>query len=169
MGHCYSCGVAQPDGTRQASAAVVRVFAGHEQAREAIRALEAAGVDRGAISVVTRSPDEAETLEQDTGASEELEDATQRRHPLSDFVEWLGKVESVAVPGFGAVLGTGDLWQDVSMAAGDRGAITGALVGMGIPVDTASEYEQAVLAGQILVVVHGAQDPVAIESILSAT
>jgi hypothetical protein len=161
--------VVQADGTGRASAAVVRVFAGHIQAREAIRALEAAGVDRETISVVTRSTGEAETLEQDTGASEELEQATQHRHPLADFVEWLGKVESVAVPGFGAVMGTGDLLQDVSMAGGNRGAITGALVGLGIAVDAAADYERAVFEGQILVVVHGSLDPAMVDSILSAT
>jgi hypothetical protein len=160
--------VVQADGTGQASAAVVRVFAGHVQAREAIRALEAAGVDREAISVVTRSTGEAETLEQATGASEELEQATQYRHPLADFVEWLGKVESVAVPGFGAVMGTGDLLQDVSMAGGNRGAITGALVGLGVPVDAAADYERAVFEGQILLVVHGAFDPATVDSILSS-
>jgi hypothetical protein len=118
--------------------------------------------------VVTRSTGEAETLEQDTGASEGLEEATQYRHPLADFVEWLGKVESVAVPGFGAVLGTGDLLQDVSMAGGNRGAITGALVGLGIPVDAAADYERAVFEGQILVVVHGSLDQATVGSILSS-
>jgi hypothetical protein len=117
--------------------------------------------------VVTRSPADAETLEHDTGVSEELEDATQHRHPFSDFVEWLGRVESATVPGFGAILGTGNLWQDVSTAGGNRGAITGALVGMGVSVDTAADYEQAVFEGQILVVVHGPVDPEQVESILA--
>jgi hypothetical protein len=147
---------------------VARVFAGPVQARDAIRALEAAGVDRSAINVVTRSPADAETLEHDTGASEELEDATQHRHPFSDLVEWLGRVESATVPGFGAILGTGNLWQDVSTTGGNRGAITGALVGLGLSVDTAANYEQAVFEGKILVVVHGPIDPERVESILSA-
>jgi hypothetical protein len=131
-----------------------RVFASYEQAREAIRALEAAGVQARAISVVTRSPRDAETLEHDTGASDQLEDAAYRNR-LEEFVDWLGRVGSAAVPGLGSVLGTGDLWQDVHLAGRGRGSITGALVGAGIPVDEAEQLERSVFGGQILVVVQG--------------
>jgi hypothetical protein len=144
------------------------VFRDHAHARDAIRALEAAGIEPASISVVARSASEADRLEHDTGASEDLEDATQHRHRLLDFVGWLGRVESAAVPGFGAVLGTGDLWQDVSGAGSARGAITGALVGRGVPVDTAADLERAVFQGQILVVVHGAYNRAAVQSVLGA-
>jgi MFS family permease len=87
---------------------------------------------------------------------------------FADLVEWLGRVESAVVPGFGAVLGTGDLWQDVALASNGRGSITGALVGLGVPVDTATELEQAVASGQILLVVHGAFDAAAVHSVLAA-
>lgn len=146
--------------------AVTRLFPSYQQAREAIRALEAAGVPAQSISVVTRSPRDAETLEEDTGASERLEDVSVHRGRLQQFVDWLGKVESVTVPGFGGVLGTGDLWQDVQRSGSGHGAITGALVGAGIPVDTAASLEQAVLAGQILVVVHGRYDAATVSGIL---
>lgn len=105
--------------------------------------------------MVTRSPRDAETLEHDTGASEDIEDVALHRNRLAEFVEWLGRVESAAVPGFGAVLGTGNLWQDVSGAGRGRGSITGALVGCGVPVDEAARLEQSVFDGRILVVVHG--------------
>ena len=146
--------------------AVTRLFPSYQQAREAIRALEAAGVSPKSISVVTRSPDQAETLEEDTGASDHLEDVSVHRGRLRQFVDWLGKVESVTVPGFGGVLGTGDLWQDVQRSGNGHGAITGALVGAGVPVDTAASLEQAVLGGQILVVVHGKYDPATVSGIL---
>ena len=107
-----------------------------------------------AISVVTRSPAEADTLEHDTGASEDLEHASHRDR-LTEFVDWLGRVGGVAVPGFGSVLGTGDLWRDIALAGSGRGAITGALVGVGVPVDEATPLEQSVYDGHILVVVHG--------------
>ena len=146
--------------------AVTRLFPSYQQAHAAIRALEAAGVPPESLSVVTRSPRDAESLEQDTGASDRLEDVSVQRSGLSQFVDWLGKVESVAVPGFGGVLGTGDLWQDVQRSGSGHGAITGALVGAGIPVDTAASLEQAVLAGQILVVVHGEYDAATVSAIL---
>jgi hypothetical protein len=120
------------------------------------------------ISVVTRSPAEAGTLEHDTGASEDLEHASHRDR-LSQFVDWLGRVGSVAVPGLGPVLGTGDLWRDVSVAGSGRGSVTGALVGVGIPVDEAVDLERAVFDGRILVVVHGAYDPAAAQRVLQPT
>ena len=135
--------------------ATARLYTDPTQARSAIQTLQAAGLPAQAISVLSRSPDTAADLERSTGARDDLEDATTRRHPLEDFVDWLGRVESVAVPGFGAVLGTGNLWQDVAPAAGRRGAITGALVGLGFSVDEADRLEQAVLHdGALLLVIH---------------
>jgi hypothetical protein len=148
------------DRRRPANPPVARVYSSHQAARDAIRALQAAGVHSRAISVVTRSPAEADTLEHDTGASEDLEHASHRDR-LTEFVDWLGRVGGVAVPGFGSVLGTGDLWRDISPAGSGRGSITGALVGVGVPVDEAADLERAVFSGQILVVVHGRYDAAA--------
>lgn len=151
---CYSVAVLDPAAT-PAPRATARIYADPAQARAAIQALQAAGLPAEAISVLSRSPDAAAELERSTGARDDLEAATARRHPLQDFVDWLGRVESVAVPGFGAVLGTGNLWQDIAPAAGRRGAITGALVGLGLPVDEADRLEQAVLRdGALLLVIH---------------
>ena len=145
---------------------ITRVFKSYQAARDAIRALEAGGVGAAHISVVTRSAREADTLEYDTGASEDIEGAAVRSR-LRQFVDWLGKVESATVPGFGAILGTGDLWQDVQLAGSGRGSVTGALVGCGVPVDDADRLEQAVFSGHILVVVHGAADPASAAAILN--
>lgn len=144
---------------------MAHTFATHQTAGDAIRALEAAGVDPRSISVVTRLPAEAQTLEHETGASEDLENASHRDR-LGQFVDWLGRVGSVAVPGLGPVLGTGDLWRDISIAGSGRGSITGALVGVGLPVDEAADLERAVFQGQILVIVHGAYDPATAERVL---
>jgi hypothetical protein len=141
----------------------MRVFDSYLEARDAIRELEAAGVGPGSISVLTRSPGDADQLEQVTGASEDLEDASVGRRRLADFVDWLGRVESFAVPSFGGLLGSGDVWRDISIAGRGRGSITGALVGVGVPVDKAAQLEQGVMSGRILVVVHGAYDPAAVQ------
>jgi hypothetical protein len=150
-------------------------FRHHEQARQAIRALDAAGIDRHAISVLTRSPTEAHELHQETGAAEDLERIIQR-HPLSDVLDIIGEVESILVPGFGGVLASGHLLtrikvdlEDIRGRGGpkeERGAITGALVGLGIPVDEAARLERAVDSGQILVVVHGRYDAAAARAAL---
>ena len=156
------------DRKRPTNPPLARVYSSHQEALDAIRALRAAGVQPRAISVVTRSPAEADTLEHDTGASEDLEHASHQRR-LSEFVDWLGRVGAVAVPGFGSVLGTGDLWHDISLAGSGRGSVTGALVGVGVPVDEAAELERAVFAGRILVVVHGTFDPAAATSALNVS
>src|SRR5258708_738383 len=163
---CYSCRVPRPNRIPESAPPIARTFATLAEARDAILALEAAGLSPADISVVTRTPDEAETLEDETGTSEELEEATQHHHRLADLVDWLGRVESAAVPGFGAVLGTGDLWQDVSVAGNGRGSITGALVGLGFSVDEAANLESAVFAGRILVVIQRAEDAAAVQSAL---
>lgn len=131
-----------------------RLFGSFSEARDAVRALEANGVNPKSISVVTRWPKDAETLEHETGASDDIEDASVHRGRLGELIDWLGRVESAAVPGFGAVLGTGDLWQDIRLAGAGRGSITGALVGSGVSVDEAESLERSVMSGQILVVVH---------------
>jgi hypothetical protein len=143
---------------------LTRVFDSYAGARDAIVDLQRAGVDARCISVLTRSRSDAQVLNQDTGASDDLEDAAVRRNQLADFVDWLGRVETMAVPGFGAVLGTGDVW----LAGKGRGSVTGALVGVGVPVDEAAQLEQAVNAGRILVVVHVNYDPTAASRVLPA-
>ncbi len=130
-----------------------QVYPTYEAARDAIRALEADGVDAESISVLCRSPKAARMLGHDTGVSDDLEDSVDRGR-FGFLVDWLGRFESATVPGFGAVLGSGNLFQDIQVAGHGRGAITGALVGSGIPVDEASQLEKAVDDGQILVVVH---------------
>jgi hypothetical protein len=65
-----------------------------------------------------------------------------------------------------AMLGTGNLWQDVSVAGSGRGSITGALVGSGVPVDEAEALEQDVFGGRILVVIQGTYDAAMIDRIL---
>jgi hypothetical protein len=133
---------------------VTHVFRSYQEARDGIRALEAGGVKAHSISILTRSPEDAELLERDTGASDNLEDASVDRGRFGFLVDWLGRLESATVPGFGAVLGSGNLLQDIQVAGHGHGAITGALVGSGIPVDEAANLEKAVDEGQILVVVH---------------
>lgn len=134
---------------------LARVFASHEQARAAIEALKAVGVEAHAMSVVTRSHAEAELLDRETGVGQDLEDAVQA-HPLRDLLDWLGRIEAITVPGFSSVLATGDLGLHLSAASPAPGAITAALAELGLSVDEATRLEQAVLDGGILLVVDGA-------------
>ncbi len=146
---------------------MVGVFAEHTLARDAILALEAAGVPAQAISVLARTQGEARSLDDETGASRELEDVT-TNHPVHDVLDWLASIGG-ALPGFGPVAGTGYLGLDVARSHSKRGAITGALVGLGLSADEAERYEELVLDGQILVVVDGTADPSAARAALWPT
>jgi hypothetical protein len=145
-------------------APIVGVFAGHEQARDAILALEAAGIEQDAISVLARSPGEARSLDLETGASRDLEGVTDS-HRVHGLLDWLASLGG-ALPGFGPVAGTGNLGLEVARSQSERGAVTGALVALGMGVDEAERFEELVLAGQILVVVHGTDNPAAARSAL---
>jgi hypothetical protein len=149
------------------SAPIVGVFREHLRARNAILALEAAGVDPDAISVLARAPGEARALVVETGASDDLAQDTHSSR-LHDVLDWLASYGG-ALPGFSPVAGTGNLGLEVARAQSERGAVTGALVGCGVPVDEAERYENAVLDGRILVVVHGpADDPAAARAALTS-
>jgi Heat induced stress protein YflT len=148
---------------------IVGVFPDYALARDAILGLEAAGIEQEAISVLARTPGEARSLDDETGASRDLEGVTSS-HRVHDVLDWLASIGG-ALPGFGPVAGTGNLGLQVARAnsSEDRGAVTGALVGLGVSVDEAERYEEQVLAGQILVVVHGTADPSAARSALWPT
>jgi len=133
---------------------IVRSFADHQQARAAVEAFKARGIEPQAISIVARSRAEAHLLDQETGAGQDLEEAV-RAHPMRDLLDWLGRVEAFVVPGFSAVLATGDLGLHLARGSPASGAITAALVDLGVPVDEAARLERDVLDGRILVVVHG--------------
>jgi hypothetical protein len=139
------------------STPIVGVFREHALARDAILALEVAGIEPEAISVLARAPGEARSLDLETGASRDLEGVTSS-HRMHDVLDWLASIGG-ALPGFGPVAGTGNLGLQVARARSNRGAVTGALVGLGLTADEAERYEEQVLAGQILVVVHGTAHP----------
>jgi hypothetical protein len=145
-------------------APIVGVFDEHLKARDAILALEVAGIEPEAISVLARAPGEARSLDLETGASRDLEGVTSN-HRVHDVLDWLASIGG-ALPGFGPVAGTGNLGLEVARSQSARGAVTGALVGLGLSVDEAERHEAAVLAGQILVVVHGTANPSAARSAL---
>jgi Heat induced stress protein YflT len=146
---------------------VVGVFADHAQARAAIESLEAAGVRGNAISVLARVPAEVWELAKETGADRRAEEST-LRHPLGDLAAWLAGI-GATLPGFGTIAGTGTLGLEVARAGSGGGAITGALVGLGVPVDEAARYEEEVFDGRILVVAHDARHRSVAQDILGRT
>jgi hypothetical protein len=138
----------------------VRLFASNAQARDGIRALTQAGTKARAISVIARSPLEVHALHEETAAAEDLE-AGVVRGLFSELIDVVGSVESLLVPAFGGVLITGDLAAHIKAVMEDireGGAIAASLVAIRVPADEAADLERAVGEGDILVVVHGADD-----------
>jgi hypothetical protein len=157
---------ASPNSPESASTLSIGVFVDRDHAREAIVALEHAGVEPEAISVLARTPAEARSLERETGASDELGNVT-GHHRIHNWLDWLASIGG-AMGGFGPVAGTGNLGLQVARSKTDRGAVTGALVGLGAAVDEAERYEAQVHDGKILIVVHGAADPEAAQAALNS-
>jgi hypothetical protein len=142
----------------------VGVFADHAQARAGIEALEAAGIPGHTISVLARVPSEVWSLVRETGADRRAEEAT-LRHPLGDLAAWLAGI-GATLPGFGPIAGTGTLGLEVARSGSSRGSVTGALVGLGVPVDDAAKYEEQMFAGHILIVVHDGKQVAKAQDIL---
>jgi len=155
-----------PDSPESPPAFSIGVFVDRDHARQAIVALERAGVEHEAISVLARTPAEARSLERETGASDELGNVT-GHHRIHNWLDWLASIGG-AMGGFGPVAGTGNLGLQVARSKSDRGAVTGALVGLGVPVDEAEGYETQVHEGKILVVVHDNEDPAAAQAALNS-
>jgi hypothetical protein len=60
----------------------------------------------------------------------------------------------------------------VAVGARNRGAITGALVGIGVPIEQAERFEKSVRRGDVLIVVQGRDlttSPEQLRSLLDAT
>jgi hypothetical protein len=139
----------------------VRLFKSHEQARGAVLALTSAGIDPEAVSIIARSDDEVATLHEETGADQKLESSV-KHNRFREVLDILGSLEALLVPGFGGVLVTGDLVPHIDAVLSDirdeDGAITAALVRLGVAPDEAGALERAVGEGQTLLVVHGSYD-----------
>ncbi len=133
---------------------VLGVLPSYELARSAIAEMEQAGVAARAISVLAREPHDARRLAEDTGTDAALESAVTNDR-VADFLGWLTGIGAAVVPAVGPDVATGTLGATLpaAQAGTGRGSVTGALVGLGLPVDLAAECEANVADGDIVVVV----------------
>ncbi len=136
----------------QKRAPTVGVFDDPSRALAAVEALEKAGFSQHAIGVLSPSHARASKIARAT----HVEDESGVTSLLDEVAAALSGVLGVIfLPGIGPVSTTGMVGAAVESAVSGEGegSITGALVGMGIPVDAAEQYEDAVRGGGILVVV----------------
>jgi hypothetical protein len=146
---------------------VTRVFDSYAQAREAVRALETAGIPSSSVSLVANkyvSADHADVDDvSDTAKGAGIGAA------LGGGVGLLAGLGLLAIPGLGPVVAAGWLASTaVGAAAGAAtGGIVGALIEHGVPAEHAQVYSESVRRGGTLVSVRAAdQDQARIEAVL---
>jgi uncharacterized membrane protein len=146
---------------------VVAIYDTHEQAEEAVKSLQEAGVDMKTLSIA--------------GKDQHTDEHVVGYYNTGDRMKYWGKMGAFwggfwgllfgsalfAIPGIGPVLVAGPLvaWivagLEGAVVVGGAGAIGGALASIGIPKDSIVEYELALKTDRFMLIVHGAPDAVA--------
>jgi hypothetical protein len=146
---------------------VVAVFPGMPEAREALDALEAAGIDAAEISLLGPAAEEAaeqaDTRERDAGMAGRVgKRATVGAlagGATGGFAGFLAGLAAFAIPGVGPVIGAG-VWA-ATIGGAVAGGSVGGVIGGYAAVDMNEAYEltyESVRAGRVLVGVHS-EDP----------
>src|ERR1700677_4485840 len=145
---------------------VVAIYDTHEQAEQAVKELQEAGVDMKSLSIAAK---DMHTDEQVVGY-----------YNTGDRMKHWGKVGAFwggfwgllfgsalfAIPGVGPILVAGPLvaWivaaLEGAVVVGGVSAIGAGLVSIGIPKDSVIKYETALKTDKFLLVVHGSRDAV---------
>jgi uncharacterized membrane protein len=146
---------------------VVAIYDTHEQAEQAVKSLQEAGVDMKSLSIA--------------GKDQHTDEHVVGYYNTGDRMKYWGKMGAFwggfwgllfgsalfAIPGIGPVLVAGPLvaWivagLEGAVVVGGAGAIGGALASIGIPKDSIVEYELALKTDKFMLIVHGAPDAVA--------
>jgi hypothetical protein len=148
----------------------VALFHDPEPARDAIKALKDAGFSGNDISVLVPDRGEARDVAREMGtqAPDGAATGAVAGGVLGGLAGWLTGIGALAIPGVGPFIAAGAFATALTGAAvgAGVGAIAGALIGMGIPEDEASYYEQEVRGGRALIVVRAGSRTAEAERIL---
>jgi uncharacterized membrane protein len=145
---------------------VVAIYDTHEQAEQAVKELQEAGVDMKSLSIAAK---DMHTDEQVVGY-----------YNIGDRMKHWGKVGAFwggfwgllfgsalfAIPGIGPILVAGPLvaWivagLEGAVVVGGVSALGAGLVSIGIPKDSVIKYETALKTDKFLLIVHGTRDAV---------
>jgi hypothetical protein len=148
------------------TSAAVAVYASHDDADAAIKALQKAGFDMKKLSIV--------------GKDFRTEEHAIGYYNTGDRVKFWGKTGAfwgglagilfssafLLIPVVGHIIVLGPLVSSIigglegAAVVGSGSALFAALVGLGIPKDTVVQYENEVKAGRFLVLAQGAQEEV---------
>jgi hypothetical protein len=128
---------------------VVAVFANYAEARDAARALEAAGFGSD-ISVIGREDEARLDAAGPLDHGDEMEKSAAVGAATGATLGLLASSALLVIPGIGPVLFVGAVAS--SITGGIVGGLVGAMSGWGIKEDHAEEYEADLRAGKTLVV-----------------
>ena len=133
---------------------VVGVFQESRQAGEAVARLEEAGFQRDEISVLARDRAREGAVEVDTTAQNAVLGAAAggAAGALGGLVLGLAPV---LIPVIGPILALGPVVAALGglVAGAGAGGILGAIMGLGVPENEAAAYEEALMRGDVLVLV----------------
>lgn len=138
------------------SITVLGMYATHEHLREGIHAMRDAGFSPADVSALFIPSEREEEIVLDeeplTKAPEGTASGTLAGVAVGGAFGWLVGTGAIIVPGLGALIAAGPIAAALAGAGiiGAVGALTGCLIGLGIPEDEAVHYEQHVREGGIL-------------------
>ena len=143
---------------------VVATFPDMHRARDAIMALERAGVEADNISLLGRAGDEVanepDPAERDAGVTKDVTKAalagTAVGGAVGGIAGFIAGALAFGIPGIGPVVGSG-IWAATLGAAGVGGPIGGLVAGaaaLGESEAWESTYHESVRAGRVVVAVH---------------
>jgi hypothetical protein len=142
----------------EATEYVIGLFRDHDQARAAIEALSAAGYGRDDMSLLMPTPQETEMVARQAHATatEGARSGYLAGGMLGGATGLLLGLVALTIPGIGPLVGGGVLLAALGGTAvgATVGGLTGALIGMGLPEETALQYEEQLRQGAAIVSVH---------------
>lgn len=136
----------------------IGLFNNYQDAQEAIRSLEDAGVDAEQISFIARkSTMDDDNAEFETDTTDDVSEGAGTGAVVGSVVGLIAGASAITIPGIGPVLTAGALATALgsTVVGAGLGGVVGALVDLGIPDDEAKEYADSIQNGQILVSVTG--------------
>ena len=145
---------------------VVAIYDTHEQAEQAVKSLQEAGVDMKSLSIAAKDQHTDEHVVGYYNTGERMKRWGKVGAFWGGFWGLLFGAGMFAIPGIGPVLVAGPLvaWivagLEGAAVVGGVGAIGGGLASIGIPKNSILEYELALKTDKFLLIVHGTPDAV---------
>ena len=145
---------------------VLALFRDRARAARAAAAVHDLGIDRGDLSVVSRSHHDETTLAREVDATPggEIEDSRVAAR-LGELGGQILAAIAIVLPGIGPIVTAGPLAADLGEAAGHMaGGVASVLARTGLPEPRAAEWQTRVQRGDVLLGVHvrrGEEDAIA--------